>query len=160
VTHNKYISVPSRSFYGHTVAGGKIVVAIDHLRRYVVPTLCNFLAVILCRMDETDGDCGNIKLLCYGVHMYNWREFERRLVYLWAGGVLRASRPFGEYIALISGLPDVANHCKSDKCFISRDLCVRTGGCSCLRLGLLHLFDIPYRSTHLNVNIIHSVQYK
>ena len=68
MTRVKYrgLSLPSRSLHGHTVAGGAIAVESDHLRHYILPNLCNLLTVVLCRMDETEGNWGNRNMLCCG----------------------------------------------------------------------------------------------
>jgi hypothetical protein len=68
VTRVKYrgLSLPSRSLHGRTVAGAEIAVDIDYLRHYILPNLCNLLPVILCKMDETEGNWGNRNMLCFG----------------------------------------------------------------------------------------------
>ena len=43
----------------HTVAGGETAVETDYLRHCILPNLFTLLAVILCRMDETEGNWGN-----------------------------------------------------------------------------------------------------
>jgi hypothetical protein len=68
VTRVKYrgLSLASRSLCGRTAAGGKVAVEIDYVRHYILPDLCNLLAVKLCRMDETGRNWGNRNRLRYG----------------------------------------------------------------------------------------------
>ena len=66
MTRVKYrgLSLPSRTLHGHTVAGSEIAVETDYLPHYVLFNLCNFSAVVLCRMHE-EGNWGNRNMLCY-----------------------------------------------------------------------------------------------